>query len=365
MTIVPMSNVQKSRPSVLAHLTLTLVSQRENWAIEAIAYVLNSSSAVRAALQKRIADSVVGFPTIAHVSTQVAAGEESRPDVNLLDEHGVVHGYIEAKFWASLTDAQPADYVRQLGPGAGKVIVFLVPERRLLSLRAELIDRCESANQVVERIAGSHDIIANGVRITAVSWSALLAELSDAARKTDERAVVADIEQIASLCAATDSQGYIPLTQDELHDLDVPRRVISLADLASAIVERADIEGVVKIGRLRASHTLYAAGRYAAFPRANAWIGLNHRRWFEFGHPLCVRFESKDGGRAHEVRRAIDPMFTSDPPRAFFVDSEVIVPLIVRAGASRDDAIAHAVAQLKSLADAMERAGMHELSIEA
>ncbi len=361
-----MSTVQTSRPAVLAHLTLKLVSQRENFATEALAYVLNSSAVARAALQKRIAGAVADFPTIVRVSTQEAAGDESRPDVTLMGDGGAVLGYIEAKFWASLTNAQPVGYVRRLSPGAGKVIMFLVPDRRLQMLRGELIERCEAEKLVVERVTGSHDIIADAVRITAVSWQALLAELSDAARRTDDRAVLADVDQIASLCAAFDTQGYIPLTHEELDDLDVPRRVMSLADLAIAVGERAEAEGVVKIGRLRASHTWYTAGRYVSFERAGAWIGLSHRRWFEFGHPLWVRFEKGDWGRADDVRRAIEGKFTEDPCRAFIVDDgAVIVPLIVRAGASKDDAVAHGVGQLKELAAAMEKAGMPGLSATA
>jgi hypothetical protein len=71
--------IGKASGACCGHLTMRFVSQRENLATEALAYILNGSKPARAALHRLIAVKVPAFPPIARVSTQEAAGEESRP----------------------------------------------------------------------------------------------------------------------------------------------------------------------------------------------------------------------------------------------------------------------------------------------
>lgn len=73
-------------------------------------------------------------------------GEESRPDVALFAPDTRLVGFVEAKFWAVLTASQPVEYLRELeGATAPSVLVFLAPEKRLASLRAEVVERCRRA----------------------------------------------------------------------------------------------------------------------------------------------------------------------------------------------------------------------------
>jgi hypothetical protein len=349
---------------VLAHLMMQFVPQRENFATEALAYILNSSKAARGALRQIVAHRVPGFPLIARVATQEAAGPESRPDVTLISEDGSVIAFLEAKFWAGLTQAQPVDYVKRLQAVGGKAILFLVPERRVTSLRGEVMARARASGSNVQPV-GAHDVLVDGIHVAVVSWRQLLAGLAEAAQRGDESATAADIEQVDALCVAMEMQGFIPLSDEELTDLDVPRRVISLIDLGSAIVDEGAHRGILSVTGLRATHGWHTAGRYAEFKRAGCWIGLSHRRWLEHGHPLWLRFDDNSWGRAREVRRAVELLMVADPPGAFVVDqTAVAIPLVIRAGASKDDAVEHAVAQVRLVDEMMQRAKMPDLAGE-
>src|SRR5438128_1376317 len=49
-------------------------------------------------------------------------------------------------------------------------------------------------------------------------------------------------------------------------------------------------------------HGRHDAGRYAGFPQAGCWIGLDHDRWLRFGtSPLWLSFKDNSWGRAWEV----------------------------------------------------------------
>jgi hypothetical protein len=142
--------------TVLAHIAASM-PQKENLATEALAFILNGSPAARGALERQLSALVGKIEQVARVSTQIAIGEESRPDVVLLAEGGAPLGYIEAKFWAALTDAQPVEYVRRLSDARGGVLAFLAPERRLPTLHTEVRERLRSANlDTIEVVAVHH-----------------------------------------------------------------------------------------------------------------------------------------------------------------------------------------------------------------
>lgn len=134
--------------TVLAHIA-GAITQKENVATEAVAFILNRSAPARAALHAQIAMLLGDVAPISRIATQTAVGVESRPDLLLHGDGGDVLGYVEAKFWAALTNAQPLEYVKRLSAGTGGVLVLLAPERRLPTLRAEVLERVHALAPVV------------------------------------------------------------------------------------------------------------------------------------------------------------------------------------------------------------------------
>lgn len=315
--------------TLLAHLTDKLTPQRENAATEAIAFVLNRSEAARKALVRHVAASAGEVPPILRVETQHVAGDESRPDIVLLGEGAKVLGYVEAKFWAALTVAQPVDYLKRLADAGGGVLVMLAPEKRLTTLRAEIVERCRVAGLALEE-RGAMGFCVGPNRLALVSWSGLLAALADAV--VDDPAALSDLRQLRGLAERFESEGFIPFTRADFDDLELPRRLLVLAHLVNDIVDRGVADKVVVAGR--PTH-LWHAGRYIGLRRAGPWFGLNHKLWLERGSPLWLRF-STAGGRANELKIALKSWMTTNPPRAFAdTDGHVCVPVLLRTGVEK------------------------------
>lgn len=346
--------------SVLAHVVAGS-PQKENIATEALAFVLNRWAAARAAVSALVS-SVAGVPLdVTRVRTQVAVGEESRPDVVLYGRNGQVQGYIEAKFWAALTDAQPVRYIERLSGSGGAVLVFVAPERRLASLRTEIVERLKREG-INPDLGVPNRIGVSGVSLELLSWARVLEVMRRAVTDPD---ATSDIHQLASLCMRFETDGFVPVSSEDLDDLRVPRLIMQFTGLATAIVDRALTEQLLSIKGLRPTHFAGASGRYARFDVAGFWIGSSCRAWARLGRsPIWVAFTNGPWGRAEMVREALRSWASSDPPRAYLDedDGAVRVPIMIQPGVDRDNVVAHAIAQLKELRECLHGSGMPPLS---
>jgi hypothetical protein len=346
--------------TVLAHIAAA-ISQKENLATEALAFIINRSSAAQIALSSEISRLSESTTSIARVATQVAVSAESRPDVLLLDEKGTLLGYIEAKFWAALTASQPVEYVRRLREAGSTVLVMLAPANRLPTLRFEVIERCAAAGLKAESRSESLLQI-DSVSLCLLSWQRLLDLL--AAGVVADPAASSDVRQLAGLCARFESEGFLPLSREELEERDLPRRVTSLALLIDPIVDLATNRGIVSTKGLRATHSLGRFGRYVAFSHAGSWFGISFWGWKDKGRgPFWMTFAPDAWGRANQLRAALRDWASEQPPRAYIDDSDGVirVPLLLRAGVEREAVIEGVVQQLTALDAKLRAAGLAPL----
>jgi hypothetical protein len=344
--------------TVLSHIAASN-PQKENLATEALAFILNRGPAARSALHQRIIALLGSAPSFSRVTTQVAVGNESRPDLIFLNESGQSVGYIEAKFWAALTAAQPIEYVRRLSDSGGGILVFLAPERRLPTLRAEILERLHAAGIAPEDVGGT-SIVVDRVRLGLLSWSALLSTLHDAV--SEDREALSDLHQLRGLAERFETEGFIPLTRVELDGLDVPRRLVALTRLSLEIVDVACGEGVLSVKGLKVMPRDVGGGRYAAFNYAGCWIGLDHDLWGRHGRsPIWIEFSAGEWGRAALLREPLRAWQSTDPPRAFAEGDGIQVPLILTVGAERERVVADAVRQIHELDALLRGAGLPTL----
>jgi hypothetical protein len=346
--------------TVLAHV-LAPFSQKENLATEALAFIANKSPTAREAIRRRLSELVGDVPTIARIVTQLAVGEESRPDLVLLGEAGETIGFIEAKFWAALTAAQPVEYIRRLAAQGG-VLVMLAPDQRLPTLRAEVIERCRQADLQLD--IGAKTLGAANTRIGFLAWSTLLAALRDAVAEDSARA--SDVRQLAGLCDRFEHEGFIPLIREDIDDLEVPRRFMMLAGLVNDVIDTAAASGIVSLKGMRAVAQSYGPGRYFAFPRLMGWLGLNHSAWGRWGRsPLWMWFWTPEPDRARQLITALRPWMTAEPPLAFTADDgSPQVPLVLRTGVEKDALVDDALRQLRAIDELVAGAGMKPLKGE-
>jgi hypothetical protein len=299
--------------TVLAHLASDL-PQKENLATGALAFILNRSARARQALAAEVLQLTGRALLLERVEAQVALDEEGRPDLRLLDGVGGLLGFVEAKFWAGLTEAQPVAYLRHLAETGGGVLVVLAPDRRLSMLRAELLDRCRHAEMGMEAV-GASSLRVGPVDLIMVPWNRLLRVVAHAV--ADDLAVASDVQQLAGLVTRFEEDGFLPLTREELDDIAVPRRVADLSALVGDIVQSALDAQLLTVRNLRPSSSVDGIGRYVAFARAGAWIGLSFWCWRTRGRsPLWLRFRPTVWGRADELRWVLQSWSVLDPPRA-------------------------------------------------
>jgi hypothetical protein len=183
--------------------------------------------------------------------------------------------------------------------------------------------------------------------------------------------VASDIHQLQGLVAQFEADAFLPLTSQDLDDLNVPRLAVAFADLASAIVEAAvkrellevkipPKEGSSRTSQLRVTYRQYGAGRYARFKWAGCWVGVNYKAWARWGRgPMWVEFADDDWGRARKLREPLRAWLHGERPRAFEDDDGALqVPLLLKRGAERDAVIEAAVDQLRELHEALRDAGL-------
>jgi hypothetical protein len=186
------------------------------------------------------------------------------------------------------------------------------------------------------------------VRIGLLSWSKLLVALQDAVG--GDRAAASDVDQLSGLVARFETDGFLPLTRVELDDLDVPRRILTLAHLVNGIVDQAANSHILDVKKLKPTHFIYGTGRYVAFPTAGCWLGLDHELWSTRGRsPIWIRFKSGTWGRSERVGEPLRPWLNADPPRAYPADGEVQVPVLLAVGVERERVVEDAVRQLRDL----------------
>jgi hypothetical protein len=176
------------------------------------------------------------------------------------------------------------------------------------------------------------------------------------------------VQQLTGLVARFESEGFVPLTHAELDNLEVPRRVVALAQLVDEIVEAAVKDDILSVKGLRSSHGAGHTGRYITFTRAGGWLGLSHWQWARHGRsPIWLRFDANSWGRANELRDVLRGWAAADPPRAYVDDADrgVRVPLLLPAGFEKPAVVSKILEQLRDLDAAMKDGGMKTLATES
>lgn len=330
--------------SVLAHV-VSLNLPPEPAATQALEYVLRDADALR---------TFVGMLKPIDVSFE-ARGVESeevhgdgRPDLVVYDVAGRHRVFVENKFWAGLTPAQPVMYLDHLPQDDElSALVFLVPEDRVDSVWAELKRRCAEAELSVseERRAGALFCGKfSGNRVMAVAdWRHVLDGLAAV------ESVRSDVHQLRALTERMDVEAFLPVQAQELTDANVPRRMINYADLVEPIAAALVGRGVASTSDLRPSHSYHAAGRYVAMHgRLGLWLGVDLDLWREAGRtPLWWKMQADEWYGVEGVWHKLEEMF--DEVRT--QDRWKCLPIQLRAGVEKDAVIADAADQMVAIAD--------------
>src|SRR6516225_5425314 len=269
------TNLLDEQGALFGHLVSRFSTQPENLATEALAFIVNRSATMREELRTIFVRTGIELPPLARFQSQAGDEQGKIPDLVGLDATGAERLFIENKFWAGLTENQPAGYLERLAAKDSGLLVFIVPSRRFAIIWAELARSAMNRGTNLpnpEQLAGDllFTRLTPSTALAATTWSAVLNSLEAVGRASGEISSAADIAQLRSLCDVMDTDAFLPVRVEELTNLEVPRRLIGLADLIPDLSEQAVAMGIADRKGLTPTHGWYSAGRYLKIGPAGA-----------------------------------------------------------------------------------------------
>ena len=332
--------------SVLAYVIDRGALAAEPAATQALAYILNSNPDIAKAFVGMLREAGIEFEP-ARIEAEQEHGE-ARPDLTIEDSDGHMRIFVENKFWAGLTPAQPVSYLDNLPEDPPSALLFIVPEKRAATVWNELKARCSDARlEWVDR--SDSRVRIGGKTMLIASWSYILERLLDAANFGGHDNIRCDILQLRGLAIREDMQAFLPLRADEVTDQEAARRMMNYSGLIEEITGKLNLIGVTDVDGLRPTHGYYTAGRYLRLHgNLVTWIGIDLRVWHKAGiTPLWWWLQDDASGSLTE-RLKTNPEISKDVE---FNNGGLNIPIRLKTGVERERIIEDAVAQIKRVAD--------------
>lgn len=346
--------------SLLAHLSPLIDGKSEPVATKALRYVLRASSDVAREFVNIVGLTDINPFTPGHIGTEEQHGD-SKPDLTIYDTDGAVRVFVENKFWAGLTAAQPVAYLEELPDDTPTALLFVVPHQRIFSVWSELKERCGRHEIDLARESRTKDITwaRAGKRTMAItSWEYVLKRLRQTANAIGNETLEQDIVQLRGLTDQMNTAEFLPLQGDEVTDVNVARRLINYSDLIEDITKRVKADGIADTEGLRPTHGWYTAGRYLlVHSKFGLWMGVHLQAWRDYGiTPVWLEiypsspFSGVSGKSLQKIKNLIKDAQESDDGRRLFI------PIRLSTGIERDRLIEEGVKQFHSIADTFLKA---------
>ena len=278
----------KSR--LLSHIAFKFAKHPENVANESLCFILNSdgmaSKKLLAAINREdLTNSITGF------QSELSTDDNGRPDIAGVGVDGKLPLIIEGKFWASLTDNQPTNYLKALDEDG--VLIFVCPESRTSRLKDELEDRSKIIFEYVDNayFKATH----NNQTLVIIDWISVLSIIEEYA-SLNNTALSNDIQQLKALCSQMDSKGFLPLSYSDLNEYH-GRLCDQLSSTVDMVKDRlknrthCDLSGLQSFtGRQANGFYLRLCGLacrisfstidwHSKEPKTPYWLGLQSAEW--------------------------------------------------------------------------------------
>lgn len=355
MIAVTVNTVRGARRSFLetlfSHLATRFAPSPENIAIEALGFILQRSSAARAAFTTVAGAGGLALPADLSFATQAVAEDDGRPDIEGYGSDLQRYVVAETKFHAGLTQHQPLTYAARLPESRQAALVFIIPAARMSSLWQELTRRLRGGEYLVSprrEIQPElwHATFGSGHHFLVVSWRAVLVAIvreMESARETDR---LEDVRQLQGLCERMDNDAFLPFRSEELTGTDGPRRYLQFCDLVNDLGDELVGSGLCDRKGLQAGGGHGYFGRYLRSGGTVFYVGLDCTAWATHEHsPLWLRF---DQYAPPEVISALRQQAASETDWTTVVEGprRILVPLIISPGAEKPEIVAALAAQV-------------------
>lgn len=337
--------------SVLAHVVRGGPQQNEPAATQALTYILNSSPIMAKSFVRLLTNEHLEFEVGRIVAEQ--GQKDSQPDITIYDTQSQVRMFIENKFWAGLTKAQPVSYLNELQKDSPTALAFIVPFQRVDTVWNELKQRCTNKDLKWEDLSIGNSLMhanVDGKSLLVTSWKTVLAQLLDETNSTEGLDIVrADLLQLQGLAHSMNIGAFLPLHVEEASDQDIPNRLVNYLDLISDITQELRKANIADTKGLRSVNGLHFAGRYIRI-HANKpfepWLGIQYKWWREKGiSPLWCQFIGNGLNITHF--KNVPDLFRV----VFMAGEKVRIPIRLKTGVERDEVIKDVVEQFKHIVD--------------
>lgn len=354
--------------TIFSHIIQKRFSQEnENIATDALTYILESYESARNGMAKLLRNIAPNMPELHYQAQTLTQQEEGsiRPDMWGFDNNET-HVFVENKFWAGLTENQPASYLKELAKfPAPTVLLFVVPLAREQTIIRELGQRlAEAGISKKEDEASSQSVLSSvttdlGPILAITSWTRLLSFLElEVAMDPNAKS---DLYQLRALCESADLDAFSPISSKEKTDQRTPAYIIQLGIIVQEAVQKAVNQRILSIKRLLPQADWSRTGRYAKFSIQSGigfWLGIHFGRWKEYGQtPLWMilfNTEWSTNRRLHEVRAKLQLLANKE---GMFItaiqNEELAVAIDIASGEEKDHVVTGVVKQLKKIADAL------------
>jgi hypothetical protein len=263
--------------SLLGQFYNRIRGSQEDIASEGLTYILKSSVQARKVISQIIFINT-GFQTSDLIFTSQSVGSKlERPDISGKDENGKEILIIESKFWASLTNNQPNEYLKRMGENT--TLIFLVPTLRVRSVFEEILERVNEEYSEIELELYSHKIYLknSNQHILIKTWDEILNLIKFALVEENNLPLVSDIDQIIGFCNTIDTYSFQPINDLDLSP-SIPKKINSYYDIVDKVVDELK-------NRNEHTHT-------SGLVRTPQKYGY-HRyfQYADFGMSMCLKLE--------------------------------------------------------------------------
>lgn len=332
----------KSR--LLAHIAFKFTSHPENVANECLCFILNQDPMAVQKLCSAISKSEMASD-ICEFRSELSTEQNGRPDISAIGKSGDIPFIIEGKFWASLTENQPHNYLKELKDGG--VLLFVCPEMRASRLKDELEVR---TGEKFEYIHSSYFMAVCGNKtIYIMDWIKVLSAI-DAYASANDSDLSNDIKQLTALCSQMDSEGFLPLSLGDMNEYH-GRLCDKLSLVIDSLRERLRNKDYMDFSGLKAGGWRLGYGVYATVHGYGCQIYFSASAWYrhDVKTPYWIGIESPDwkpDRSIYDKFNAIDKYNGT----ILFDGSFVQIPLPLKCGLDEEQLLDHLAKQIDDIA---------------
>lgn len=259
--------------TLLGQFYTRIKGSQEDIASEGLTYVLQRSKNARITINNIIKNEC-GFelPDLDFHSQNVGEKLE-RPDISGFDDDGKERIIFEAKFWASLTESQPIEYLNRLVDNS--VLIFVCPTLRVRPIYSELLRRMHTASLKFQQNDSTNSIILFDYKhILIKTWDEVLGTIRIQLLQENNHQLLSDIDQIIGFCEIIDKNAFLPIQSEELSP-QIPKRINSYYVVVDKIVSEIKKTGKFNTDRLKVTPQTWGYRRYVRVYNFGISIDLN------------------------------------------------------------------------------------------